>query len=132
VRLWIDECLSPTLVGVAQRRYEATCNEYRGLLHAKDPVLYAVVSQEEWVFVTNNERDFRALTAREGLHSGLILLPQRVAADQRLMLEAVLDYIGLHSAKADMLAAAWMTNRVVEYNDEDDTVSASEWPPSRP
>lgn len=132
MRLWIDECLSPTLVGVAQRRYEATCNEYRGLLHAKDPVLYAVVSQEEWVFVTNNERDFRALTARERLHSGLILLPQRVAADQRLMLEAVLDYIGLHSAKADMLAAAWMTNRVVEYNDKDDTISASEWPPSRP
>lgn len=132
MRLWIDECLSPTLVGVAQRRYEATCNEYRGLLHAKDPVLYAVVSQEEWVFVTNNERDFRALTARDGLHSGLILLPQRIAADQRLMLEAVLDRIGLTSAKADMLAAAWMTNRVVEYNDEDDTVSESEWPSSRP
>jgi predicted nuclease of predicted toxin-antitoxin system len=84
VRLWIDECLSPTLVGVAQRRYEATCNEYRGLLHAKDPVLYAMVSQEEWVFVTNNELDFRALTAHEGCRIGprFILLGSRV--DRRL------------------------------------------------
>ncbi|MFI4977208.1 MAG: DUF5615 family PIN-like protein [Solirubrobacterales bacterium] len=55
MRLWIDECLSPTLVAVAQRRYEATCNEYRGLLHAKDPVLYAVISQEEWVLVTDDD-----------------------------------------------------------------------------
>jgi hypothetical protein len=36
------------------------------------------------------------------------------------MLEAVLDYIDLHSAKTDMLAAAWMTNRAVEYHDEED------------
>jgi predicted nuclease of predicted toxin-antitoxin system len=51
VRLWIDECLTPTLVGVAQRRCEATCNEYRGLLNAKDPALYAVIdaiSAVEW------------------------------------------------------------------------------------
>jgi hypothetical protein len=30
-----------------------------------------------------------------------------------------------------MPPAAWMTNRVVEYHDEDDTISAGEWPPSR-
>jgi hypothetical protein len=30
VKLWIDECLSPTLVGAARRRgYEATCNRNR-------------------------------------------------------------------------------------------------------
>lgn len=109
-----------------------TCNEYRGLLRAKDPALYAVVSQEEWVLVTNNDRDFRALTMRAGLHSGLIVLPQRGRADELPMLEAVLDHIDLHSAKADMPPAAWMTNRVVEYHDEDDTISADEWPPSRP
>jgi hypothetical protein len=27
-----------------------------------------VISREEWVLVTNNDRDFRALTRREGLH----------------------------------------------------------------
>lgn len=128
MRLWIDECLSPTLVDVAQRRYEATCNEYRGLLHAKDRTLYAVISQEEWVLVTDDE-DFLALAMRAGLHSGLIILPQRARSDQPPMLEAVLDHIDLHSAKADVLAAAFMTNRVVEYHDEDDMISTDEWPP---
>jgi predicted nuclease of predicted toxin-antitoxin system len=131
VRLWIDECLLPALGGFAQRRYEATCNAHRGLLNAKDPVLFAVISREEWVLVTDDD-DFLALAMRAGLHSGLILLPQRARADQPPTLEAVLDYIDLHSAKADVPAAIWMTNRVVEYHDEDDTISTGEWPPSRP
>jgi predicted nuclease of predicted toxin-antitoxin system len=130
VRLWIDECLSPALVDVARRRYEATCNKHRGLLRARDEVLYAVISREEWVLVTNNYRDFLAQTMRGGLHSGLILLPQRARSDQPPMLEAVLDHIDLHSSKASLPAAAWMTNRVVEYHGEDDTISADEWPPS--
>lgn len=131
MRLWIDECLSPALVGFAQRRYEATCNAHRGLLNAKDSALFAVISREEWVLVTDDD-DFLALAMRAGLHSGLILLPQRARADQPPTLEAVLDYIDLHSAKADVPAAIWMTNRVVEYHDEDDTISAGEWPPNRP
>lgn len=130
MRLWIDECLSPTLVAVARRRYETTCNEYRGLLHAKDPALYTVISEEGWVLVTNNEADFRALTARAALHPGLILLPQRTRADQALMLEAVLDYIDLRCREAGTPPAAWMTNRVVEYHDEGDTLTAADWPPS--
>jgi hypothetical protein len=129
VKLWIDECLTPALVGVAQRRCEATCNEYRGLLNAQDEALYAVISQDEWVLVTNDD-DFLALAMRAGLHSGLIILPQRGRADEPPMLEAVLDHIDLHSAKAGMPPAAWMINRVVEYHDEDDTISADEWPPS--
>jgi predicted nuclease of predicted toxin-antitoxin system len=130
VRLWVDECLSPTLVRVVQRRYEATCNEYRSLLRAQDEALYPVISQEEWVLVTNNYRDFRALAMHAGLHPGLIVLPQRTRPDQPPMLEAVLDHIELHSAKADMPPAAWMTNRMVEYHDQDDTISTDEWPPS--
>ncbi len=130
MRLWIDECLSPALVGVAQRRCEATCNEYRGLLNAKDPALYAVISQEEWVLVTDDD-DFLALAMRAGLHPGLIVLPQRTRPDQPPMLEAVLDHIELHSAKAGTPPGTWMTNRVVEYHDEDDTISAGDCPPSR-
>jgi predicted nuclease of predicted toxin-antitoxin system len=131
VRLWIDECLSPTLVGVAQRRYEATCNERRGLLSANDLALYTVILREEWVLVTDDD-DFLALAMRAGLHSGVIILPQRARSDQPPTLEAVLDYIDIHSAKANMPVATWMTNRVVEYHDEDDTISAGEWPPSQP
>jgi hypothetical protein len=43
------------------------------------------------------------------------------------MLEAVLDYIALHSTEAGTPAEVWMNNRVVEYHD-DDTVSTGEWP----
>jgi predicted nuclease of predicted toxin-antitoxin system len=129
VRVWIDECLSPTLVDFAQRRYETTCNKHRGLLNAQDEALYPVISQEEWVLVTNDD-DFLALAMRAGLHPGLIPLPERTRANQPPMLEVVLDYIELHSAKAGMPVAAWMTNRVVEYHDEDDTISADEWPPA--
>ena len=128
MRLWIDECLTPTLVDLAQRRCEATCNEYRGLLNAKDPALYAVISQEEWVLVTNNDRDFRALAMHAGLHPGLIVQPARGRADEPPMLAAILDYIELHSSQVGMPPGAWMTNRVVEYHDEDDTISAVEWP----
>lgn len=132
MRLWIDECLSPTLVAVARRRYEGTCNEYRGLLHASDRALYAVISEEEWVLVTNNEADFLALTQSEALHSGLILIPQRVRTEQALMLEAVLDYIELHSSKAGMSPVVWMTNRVVEYDDQEDAITAGDWPRRQP
>ena len=82
------------------------------------------------MLVTNDD-DFLALAMRVDLHLGLIILPQRTRPDQPPMLEAILDHIELHSAKAGMLAAAWMTNRVVEYHDEDDTISADEWPPSQ-
>jgi predicted nuclease of predicted toxin-antitoxin system len=130
--LWIDECLSPTLVEVAQRRHQATCNQYRGLLHASDRTLYTFVSDEEWVFATNNDGDFRALTERAGLHAGLILLPQRARSDQRSMLEAVLDYIDSHSQRDNMPPGAWMTNRIVEYHDEADEITTDEWPATSP
>ena len=128
MRLWIDECLSPTLVKAAQRRYEATCNAYRGLLSRGDEMLYAVISREGWVLVTNDGDDFRRLTTRGELHAGLVLLPQRVRVEQPPMLEAVLDYIEQRSGDAGLPAAAWMVNRVVEY-DERDSISDGEWPP---
>jgi len=62
VKLWIDECLSPTLVKRANRRgYWATCNRDRDLLGASDSALHETVIGEEAVFVTNNESDFVAL-----------------------------------------------------------------------
>ena len=130
MRLWIDECLSPTLVAVAQARCEATCNEYRGMLHAADRELFAVLSREEWVLVTNNESDFRALTKEEGIHPGLIVLPQRTRAGQASMLTAVLDYIERSCAAAGLSAASWMTNKVIEYHDLTDRITAHDWPPN--
>jgi predicted nuclease of predicted toxin-antitoxin system len=129
--LWIDECLSPKLVAVAQGRYEATCNAHRGMLHATDRALSAVLASERWVLVTNNEADFRALTRGEVTHPGLVVLPQRTRAEQATMLRLVLEFIESSSEAAGTSPAAWMTNKVVEYHDNSDTVTAHEWPPSR-
>lgn len=61
MKLWIDECLSPTLVGRANRRgYWATCNRDRDLLGIADNNLHEIVINEEAVFVTNDEADFVA------------------------------------------------------------------------
>ena len=128
MRLWIDEFLSPTLVAVAQGRYEATCNEYRSMLHATDRALFATLSGEGWVLVTNNEADFRALAQHVEVHSGLIVLPRRTRAKQATMLTAVLEYIERESAAAGVSAAAWMTNKVVDYDEQTDTITAHDWP----
>jgi predicted nuclease of predicted toxin-antitoxin system len=130
VRLWIDECLSPTLVKAAQRRYEATCNAYRGLLAQDDARLYALVSREGWVLVTNDGDDFRRLAVGSELHAGLVLLPQRLRAEQPPMLEAVLDYIEQSSTDARLSVGDWMINRVVEY-DDNNSIHDGEWPSCR-
>lgn len=52
MKLWIDECLSPTLVERANRRgYWATCNRDRNLLGVRDKALHKIVIDEEAVFV---------------------------------------------------------------------------------
>jgi predicted nuclease of predicted toxin-antitoxin system len=95
VKLWIDECLSPTLVERANRRgYWATCNRDRDLLGLSDKALHELVIEEEAVFVTDDEADFVALYRRLDLHTGLVILPQAENRKALLpLLDAVLDYI---------------------------------------
>lgn len=129
MRVWIDECLSPTLVAAAQVRFEATCNEYRGMLHATDRELLRSSRASEWVLVTNNESDFRALPREEGA-SG----PDRVAATHPCRTgrdaDCGPDYIERSCAAAGLSAASWMTNKVIEYHDLTDTITAHDWPPN--
>ena len=94
MKLLIDECLSPTLVGRANNRgYWATCNRDRDLLGARDDALHKVVIDEEAVFVTNNESDFVALSRTLDLHTGLLILPQ---TDRRKAGTAARSRVGLH------------------------------------
>lgn len=116
MKLWIDECLSPTLVARANRRgYWATCNRDRNLLGLADKTLHELVIDEEAVFVTNNEMDFVALYRRVDLHTGLLILPQ---TDRREalwpLLDAALDYIERKADAADETAAEWMFNKRVD------------------
>jgi predicted nuclease of predicted toxin-antitoxin system len=118
VKLWIDECLTPTLVERANRRgYWATCNRDRDLLGVTDKNLHELVIDEEAVFVTNNEADFVALYRQVDLHTGLLILPQ---ADRREalwpLLDAALDYIEQKADAAGETAAEWMLNKRVEVN----------------
>lgn len=118
MKLWIDECLSPTLVARVNRRgYWATCNRDRDLLGASDQALHKIVIDEEAVFVTNNEADFVALYQRVDLHAGLPILPQ---ADKREALwpplDSALDYIETQARAEDETPAEWMLNKRVEVN----------------
>lgn len=116
MKLWIDECLSPTLVERANRRgYWATCNRDRDLLGVRDDALHKIVIGEEAVFVTNNEADFVALYRRVDLHTGLLILPQTQKREALWpLLDAALDYIERQAKAVAETAAEWMLNRRVE------------------
>ena len=116
MKLWIDECLSPTLVERANcRGYWATCNRDRGLLGARDDALHKIVIEEEAVFVTNNESDFIALCSTVDLHTGLLILPQGDRREaQWPLLDAALNYIEKQAKNESESAANWMLNKRVE------------------
>lgn len=120
MKLWIDECLSPTLVERANENgYWATCNRDRGLLGTLDENLHPMVVEEEAVFFTNDESDFVALCRRVDLHTGLVILPQTERReDQWPLLDAALDYIERRAGVAGEVAADWMINRRVEVDFE--------------
>jgi predicted nuclease of predicted toxin-antitoxin system len=90
MKLWIDEDLTPRLVDPAHAHgYEATSNREQGLLGATDAALYEVVVDGDYVFVTNDEQDFRRLCRAHDLHPGLIVLPERIRVEQVAMFERV-------------------------------------------
>lgn len=118
MKLWVDECLTPTLVAQANGRgYWATCNRDRNLLGVADRDLHELVIDEEAVFVTNDEADFVALYQRVDLHTGLLILPQ---TDRREalwpLLDAGLNYIEREADAADETAGEWMLNKRVVVN----------------
>ncbi len=116
MKLWIDECLSPTLVARANRRgYWATCNRDRDLLGIADKVLHGLVIEEEAVFVTNDEADFVALYRQVDLHTGLLILPQTSKREELWpLLDAALDYIEHEANAAGETVADWLLNKRVE------------------
>jgi predicted nuclease of predicted toxin-antitoxin system len=79
VRFLIDECLHTSLTGIANNAgHEAHHVTRRGWSGFKDHQLREVILQEEFVFVTNNARDFRGLLSNVELHPGLVLIIPRV------------------------------------------------------
>jgi len=119
VKFWIDECLTPALVGCAHTHgYEATCTRDRGELGTSDDELLTLAIGEEFVFVTNNHADFIGLCANAELQTGLVVLPQRPRNAQLPLFSDAIAYIEHHADQAREAAADWMLNRVVEVDDE--------------
>lgn len=115
MKLWIDECLSPALVGQAHARgYEATCTRDRGQLGAPDDELIVRAIDEGFAFVTNNDTDFRGLCTNAELHAGLVVLPQGARDDQQRWLGRAIAHIEHRAAESGESPADWMLNRVVE------------------
>lgn len=126
MKLWADACVTPTLQDVAHDRgYEGTSNRQRDKLNTLDPNLYPTVLNEDWVFITNNQQDFRKLVLAEDIHPGLIVLPQTRRAQQRQWLGEVLDYIEQHASADGEPPRDWMVCRLVLYG-ENGTIS-DEW-----
>jgi predicted nuclease of predicted toxin-antitoxin system len=125
----IDECLSPDLVALAHSRgFDATHVVFRGLAGTADHDLMPIIRGEDFVFVTNNARDFIRLYARENIHPGLVIIvPGGITAEVQIRLFAsVLDEI---ETMPDLV------NRIVEVY-SDGTVEVRHWPagavPDRP
>jgi hypothetical protein len=119
VKFWIDECLTPALVGIAHKHgYEATCTRDRGVLGMPDEELLALAVGDEFVFVTNNHADFIGLCSNAELHTGLVVLPQRPRDAQLPLFSDAISHIEQQADRAGEAPADWMLNRVVEVDDE--------------
>ncbi|MEA2754107.1 MAG: hypothetical protein QOJ54_396, partial [Aliidongia sp.] len=79
-----------------------------------------IIRSEDFVFVTNNARDFIRLYARENIHPGLVIIvPGGISADVQTRLFArVLDEIEIVS---DLI------NRIIEVY-SDGAVEVRDWP----
>jgi predicted nuclease of predicted toxin-antitoxin system len=76
VKLLIDECLSPELVGEARARghVESTHVTWLGLRSRQDWSIVRRAVDHGFVLVTNNTADFMTLLGREDVHAGLVCL----------------------------------------------------------
>ena len=122
--LLIDECLSPDLVAVAQ---------VRGLLAlhvvwldregADDRDLAALAAKRDYVFVTNNRRDFLRLYVALEVHNGLIIIVPSVAAEEQCRL------FGLALDVAERRDS--LVNLLIEVH-ADGTVEVRDWAKGNP
>jgi predicted nuclease of predicted toxin-antitoxin system len=124
----IDECLSPELTEIAKDKYGVYATYVlwmgtppRDLGSWKDPDIVDRIAETDFVFVTNNRRDFVATyyPRRLEIHNGPIIILQRVnLAQEKAMFRAATDFIARMSDTV---------NKLVEV-DSSLTVSIADWP----
>jgi predicted nuclease of predicted toxin-antitoxin system len=118
-RILVDECLSVALVATAKARgHDATHVVWLGKEGMQDWNLMPLIVQNDFVFVTNNRRDFLMLYAEVELHSGLVIILPSVDRDEQVRLfNRALD-------AAEELGD--LVNKVIEV-DRDGSVKVSNW-----
>ncbi|OAI29775.1 hypothetical protein A1351_23285 [Methylosinus sp. R-45379] len=94
MRLFIDECLSPSFaVELAHLGHDAIHPLHVGRRGQLDHTVKDLCIAEDRVIVTENIGDFRALLGREPIHPGLIALPQTSRARGWALIEASLVFL---------------------------------------
>ena len=94
VRLFLDECVSPRLAGPlnAEGHIVTSLRDVGGLGEPDYMVLRRCIDQDA-VLVTQDARDFRELVAREEIHPGLIILPNRGRQRTEAFLRRAIDHL---------------------------------------
>lgn len=120
-RFLIDECLTPDLVAAAKAAgYDATHVTFLGRAGAADWTLLRMALDGDYVLVTNNASDFRALYRRADLHPGLIIIvPQVPRMEQISLFRIALEVIETRSDIINTVIVIAM----------DGSVSFETWPP---
>lgn len=121
-RILIDECLSPILAARGQAKgWDATHVRFIGRAGYQDYSLMDIILGGDFLFVTNNARDFIKLFSKVDLHNGLVvIIPRARLAEQIDMFEAALIFIeGLSDT----------VNRLIEVHSVDD-IRLSNLPPA--
>ena len=111
MRLFIDECLSPTLARLLNEsgEHDAIHPLNVGRRGEPDHIVVQRCLSEDRVIVTENARDFRALLADAELHPGLIILPAIDRDGTWRLLSKLIDFL---TARGDPMKI--MVNHVAE------------------
>ena len=111
MRLFLDECISPTIARVlnVEGTHIVLHPRNDGGLGAPDHVVLSRCADENLVLVTQNARDFRKLLGRQEIHAGLVILPNLARDQTEALLRAAVDYLtSLGEPMGDMI------NRVLD------------------
>jgi predicted nuclease of predicted toxin-antitoxin system len=111
VRLFIDECLSPTLARRLNQSgvHEAVHPLDVGRRGESDHRIVDRCVADDRIIVTGNARDFRKLLGTVELHPGLIILPAVNRRQTWEMLRRVIEFLMARGDPMDV-----MVNHVVE------------------
>jgi len=114
MRLFIDECLSPTFASqLAELGHDAIHPLHVGRRGQLDHTVRDACIAEDRAIVTENVGDFKALLGKEPIHPGLIALPQTSRARGWALILAALAF--LERQGGDPMDA--LVNHCLEFNE---------------